>query len=194
MDDDEKGIIFIVSGPTGSGKTTLVHKLMEEFPHVVESVSCTTRAPRSNEIHGRDYYFVTKEEFKKRKEAHDFLEYNDLFDASYGTLQQHVFEKIKQGEHVILTIDVEGALSLKGKVEAVFVFIMPPSAEELRKRLYKRETETKEDIEKRLTRVHGEIAAAQHYDYCVENEFLDEAYDAMRSIIIAEEHKIEKKK
>lgn len=184
-----QGLIFIVSAPAGTGKTTLVQRLVNEFPCVEMSVSYTTRKPRPGEKEGVHYNFVTKEEFEKKIADNDFLEYATLYGNFYGTSQSWVSERLKKGKHVMLVIDTQGALQLLGKIEAAFIFIEPPSLEELRKRLNNRKTEPPEVIEERLAWAKKEIESGRHYDYRIVNDDLDTAYDVLRSILIAEEHR-----
>lgn len=186
----EKGKVIIVSAPAGTGKTTLVHKLIDEFPEfIVQSISCTTRSPRGGEIDGKDYVFLTDEAFEKRKAAGDFLEYATVFDCQYGTLKEVVEKQREGGKHVVLVIDTQGALELKGKVEALFIFIQPPSTETLKERMEKRKTESPDVMQKRLDWARYELDQAKHYDYQIVNDDLDTAYQVLRSIIIAEEHR-----
>lgn len=185
----KKGLIFVISAPAGTGKTTLVRMLLEEFHHVIESVSFTTRPIRSNEVAGRDYNFITEEEFKEKITEGEFLEYAQVFGYFYGTSGKFVDSQIEKGKHVILVIDTQGALHLLGKIDAVFIFISPPSLEELRTRLYRRKSETEEAISHRLSWAEKEMALAEKYDYHIVNDHLKTAYDALRSILIAEEHK-----
>jgi guanylate kinase len=186
----KKGLVFVVSAPAGTGKTTLVRMLLDEFHHhVVESVSFTTRFPRPNEVAGRDYNFITIEEFQKKIEEDEFLEYAQVFGNYYGTSRKTVEAQQEKGKHVVLVIDTQGALQLRDKLEAVFIFISPPSLEELRSRLYRRKSETDEAIEHRLSWAEKEMALCGQYSYHVVNDNLKVAYDALRSILIAEEHK-----
>lgn len=185
----KKGLLFVVSAPAGTGKTTLVRMLVEEFSHVVESVSFTTRSPRANEVAGRDYHFITPENFEQRMAEEEFLEQAKVFDHYYGTSKKFVESQQKKGKHVVLVIDTQGALQLKGKIDAIFIFITPPSLEELRARLHRRKSETESAIEQRLSWAEKEIALGKHYDYKIVNDHLKTAYDALRSILIAEEHK-----
>lgn len=186
----KKGLVFVVSAPAGTGKTTLVRMLLDEFHHhVVESVSYTTRPPRPNEVPGRDYNFISTEEFQKKIKAGEFLEYAEVFGNYYGTSRKIVEAQQEKGKHVILVIDTQGALQLKNKLEAVFIFISPPSLEELRSRLYRRRSENEEAIEHRLSWAEKEMALAGQYSYHIVNDNLKTAYDALRSILIAEEHK-----
>lgn len=185
----KKGLVFVVSAPAGTGKTTLVRMLLEEFHQVVESVSFTTRPPRPNEIPGRDYHFISSEEFKQKIAEGEFIESANVFGNYYGTSRKFVEAQQEKGKHVVLVIDTQGALQLRGQIDAVFIFISPPSIEELRARLYRRRSETEEAIEHRLSWAEKEIALAEKYDYHIVNDNLKTAYDVLRSILIAEEHK-----
>jgi guanylate kinase len=185
----KKGLIFVVSAPAGTGKTTLVRKLLDEFPNVIESISYTTRPIRPGEVSGRDYHFVSVGEFKKRVEEGEFLEHAKVFDHYYGTSRKTVAFEQEAGKHVILVIDTQGAMDLKNHLDAIFIFISPPSLEELKKRLHKRRSESEEAIEFRLSWAEKEISLAPKYDYHIVNDELETAYDALRSILIAEEHK-----
>ncbi len=184
-----KGLLFVVSAPAGTGKTTLVRRLTKEFPSVIESISFTTRSTRTGEIDGKDYHFISKEEFDKRIKKDDFLEYAEVFGHYYGTSRSFVEEKLSSGKHVILVIDTQGALHIQKKLEAVLIFLHPPSPEEQRTRLHKRSTETPESIEKRLAWAKHELKAGEKYDYQIINDDLDVAYEILKSILIAEEHK-----
>jgi guanylate kinase len=184
-----RGLIFVLSAPAGTGKTTLVKMLRDEFNSVTESISCTTRPPRGGEIDGKDYHFLSVEEFERKIQADDFLEYAKVFGHYYGTSREYVFKQQEKGKHVFLVIDTQGAMQLKGKIPATFVFISPPSLQELRERLFKRKTETPELIEKRLSWAKEEIAMSSHYDYQMINDNLSIAYEILRSILIAEEHR-----
>lgn len=186
----QKGLLIILSAPAGTGKTTLISMLKEEFPSVIApSISYTSRVPRRNEIDGQHYHFISKEEFEKKISQGEFLEYVHLYGEYYGTSKQWVEKQLQTGKHVFLVIDTQGAKQLKGKVPAIFIFVKPPSLEELRKRLHKRQTETPEKIEQRLSWATKEIAASPFYDYLIVNERLPVAYQVLRSILIAEEHR-----
>ncbi len=190
-----RGLVFVVSAPAGTGKTTLVKMILDEFPTIVGSVSCTTRPPRSGEIPGKDYHFLKKEEFEAKIQTGDFLEYAQVFDDYYGTSKEFVLEQQSKGKHVVLVIDTQGAMQLKEKkFPAIFIFISPPSLPELRERLFKRKTENIELVEKRLSWAMHEMAIANKYDYNIVNDNLYVAYDILRSIFIAEEHKIRREK
>lgn len=184
------GLVFILSAPAGTGKTTLVQKLVQEFSTIVASVSFTTRLPRPGEIPGAHYHFLSKEEFVRRIVQGEFLEYVELYGDYYGTSRLWVEDKLLQGMHVILVIDTQGALQLKDKIEATSIFVSPPSLRELEKRLKERKTESQEVIEKRLAWAEQEMLVRSSYDYLIINDDLEIAYQVLRSIIIAEEHHI----
>lgn len=187
-----KGLVFILSAPAGTGKTTLVRMLRDEFACVTESISCTTRPIRPGEIADVDYHFMSTPEFEAKMAAGDFLEYAKVFGNYYGTSKEYVQQQQAKGKHVILVIDTQGAMQLKGKFDATFVFVSPPSLQELRERLFKRQTESVEVIEQRLSWAKQEMALADRYDYHIINENLHTAYEVLRSIIIAEEHRVRK--
>jgi guanylate kinase len=187
------GLLFVVSAPAGTGKTTLVNMLVNEFPDAVEeSISYTTRKCRFGEIPGVHYHFVTEEEFQDKIAKHDFLEYAQIYGCYYGTGYQKILEQQKKGKHVVLVIDTQGALQIKQKYPAILIFLKPPSIEVLRQRLTQRKTESEDLIEVRLAWAKNEIEKACEYDYCIINDDLKVAYQALRSILIAEEHKLTK--
>lgn len=191
LGERKEGLVFVISAPAGTGKTTLVQKLVQEFPSVIPSISYTTREPRGEEVGGVHYHFVSNSEFEAKIAAADFLEYVQLYGYYYGTSQQWVKEQQKQGKHIVLVIDTQGALKLKGVFPAVFIFIRPPSLEALCERLTQRGTETSEMVEKRLKWAEKELQAAQCYDYEVINDDIAVAYQVLRSIIIAECHRVD---
>ena len=182
----KKHVLMAVSGPSGVGKGTIVKTILERRGDVVESVSCTTRAPREGEIHGKHYFFLSHEEFKRRIEEDDFLEYDEHFGNYYGTPKSFVAETLKT-KSVIMEIDVVGSLNAK-KVfpECVLVMIVPPSIEELKKRLIGRGTEGKEEIEGRLARLEYEISQKDKYDYVIVNDDLETAIADVCKIIDGE--------
>lgn len=188
----DRGLLFVLSAPAGTGKTTLVDMLTKEFPSVVRSISYTTRPPRHGEIPGLHYHFLSEEEFKQKIEFHEFLEYVELYGYYYGTSKQWIEDQLSQRRHVILVIDTQGGLQIKPKVPATFIFIRPPSMEELRQRLVLRKTELPAVIEQRLAWAEKEIQDAQQYDYMIVNDNLAVAYQILKSVIIAEEHRIKK--
>jgi guanylate kinase len=185
----KKGLIFVISAPAGTGKTTLVRMLCEEFDCVHECVSFTTRPARANEVADRDYHFISMEAFKKKIAEKDFLEYAQVFDHYYGTSRSDVEVNRTQGKHVILIIDTQGALQLMQKIDAVFIFIHPPNIDELRCRLKNRKSDSLDAIEQRLSWAAKEIAQAHRYQYQFVNDHLKTSYEILRSILIAEEHK-----
>ena len=182
----KKHILMAVSGPSGVGKGTIVKTILNRREDVVESVSCTTRAPREGEIHGKHYFFLSHEEFKRRIAEDDFLEYDEHFGNYYGTPKSFVAETLKT-KSVIMEIDVVGSLNAK-KVfpECVLVMIVPPSIEELKKRLIGRGTEGKEEIEGRLARLEYEISQKDKYDYVIVNDDLETAIADVCKIIDGE--------
>ncbi len=185
------GKVFVVSAPAGTGKTTLVGMLTKEFESVKMSISCTTRPPRPFEVDGVHYHFYSDVEFQEKLEAGAFIEHVTLFGYRYGTSREHVQELQKKGHHVVLVIDTQGAIQLMGRgaqFEAVFIFLMPPSKEELRRRLMERGTEKPEVIEERLGWSEREMELGSLYNYQIVNDGLAIAYEVLRSIIIAEEH------
>lgn len=190
LGNPSRGRLFVVSAPAGSGKSTLVGMLTAEFSTVCRSISCTTRPSRKDEVDGEHYHFISDEEFLKKVQEDQFIEHVTLFGYRYGTLKQHVEELCEQKKHVVLVIDTQGALELMGKQEATFIFIMPPSREELVKRLLARGTESPESLEKRLAEFDREIACASRYDYSIVNDDKNIAYQVLRSIVIAEVHRV----
>jgi len=190
-----KGILLVVSAPSGTGKTTLCRMLLKEFQNMEFSVSYTTRKPREGEVNGRDYFFVSKEEFERMIEEGDFLEWAEVYGNYYGTSKKQVLKALEEGKDILLDIDVQGALQVKKNFpEAVLVFILPPSFAELEKRLRKRGTDTEEVIKKRLKVAREEIKKAPLYDYLIVNDKLEEAYSKLKSVVIAEKCKAERLK
>lgn len=188
--EKKEGLIFIISAPAGTGKTTLVKRLTQEFPHIKSSISYTTRKPRSGEVDGVDYNFIDVDEFESKIKAGELLEYVQLYGFYYGTSRKWVEEQLKKGNHVILVIDTQGGLNLKGKIPAVFIFIEPPSLDELKKRLLLRRTEPTSVVEERLECAAREIQQGKQYNYRIINDQIDTAYQILRSILVAEEHRI----
>ena len=179
-----KGNLYMISGPSGAGKGTIVSELMKRDDRLALSISCTTRYQREGEIDGVHYYFIDKERFQAMIEEGDFLEYAQVFDNFYGTPMSKVEEKRSAGYDVILEIDVQGALQVKKKAEdAKLIFILPPSFEVLRKRLTGRNTETPEQVEKRLAKAEKEMSLKDRYDYSVVNDDLDTAVEEVYDII-----------
>ncbi|MCB1084510.1 MAG: guanylate kinase [Chlamydiia bacterium] len=183
----EKGRLIIISAPAGTGKTTLVRMLIKDYPdRVVQSISCTTRPPRPGEVDGKDYVFLTKKAFDERAHKDEFLEHAIVFGEQYGTSKALVRKMQEQGKDVILVIDTQGALELKKKVEALYIFIAPPSLAVLEERLKRRKTESPETIKKRLKWARRELEQSKHYDHTIVNDRLESAYEALKNIIITQ--------
>lgn len=180
----DRGLVFVVSAPAGAGKTTLVEMLMREFPNeMIRSVSCTTRKPRQNEVKDKDYIFLTLKEFEEKIHEEAFLEYAKVFSNYYGTLKKTIEDNVEKGKHVFLVIDTQGACYLKNKIKAFFIFIMPPSINELEKRLKIRHTETNEKIKERLSWAKDEIKKSVEFDIIIENKDLKTAYGVLKDYI-----------
>lgn len=186
----KKGLLFVISAPAGTGKTTLVQLLTRDFSCVIASISYTTRRPREGEVDGIHYHFISKEEFLKKVKDGDFLEHVELYGDYYGTSRSWVEEKLHQGKHVVLVIDTQGAELLRAKIETVSIFVSPPSSKELERRLKGRQADSDESIERRLAWSIKEMAVKDRYDYLVVNDDLSDAYQVLRSILIAEEHRM----
>ena len=184
-----RNILMVVSGPSGVGKGTLVKRLCAEREDVVESVSCTTREPRKGEIHGREYFFLSMDEFKRRIKEGDFLEYDEHFGNFYGTPISFVREQLKT-RSVVLEIDVVGGkIAKEAFPECILIMIAPPSLEALKARLLSRNSETAEEIENRLSRLEYELAQASSYDYVIVNDDLETAYRELNELIDNEKAK-----
>lgn len=182
----QKGILLILSGPSGVGKGTVGKQLLARSGgSMVFSVSCTTRAPREGETEGKDYFFITEEEFSRMIEAGEFLEYMNVFGKNhYGTPRKYVEEQINAGRDVLLDIDVNGAMSVKTNFpEAVAIMLVPPSMKELRSRLEGRGTEDAEAVERRLAEAKKELSFMPRYDYIVVNDDLDVAVAQCEQVI-----------
>ncbi|SYX09119.1 Guanylate kinase,guanylate kinase,Guanylate kinase,guanylate kinase,Guanylate kinase [Chlamydia poikilotherma] len=182
--------LFTISAPAGAGKTTLVRMLAQEFPNSFQkTLSLTTRSPRPEEVPGVDYRFVSQEEFKRRLDSNDFLEWVSLFGEYYGTSRLEIDEIWKSGKHAVAVIDVKGALSLKNRIPTVTVFISAPSQEELERRLKHRGSEQDSQRQERLQHSLVEQAASNQFEYVIINDDLEKSYEILKSIFIAEEHR-----
>ena len=187
---DNRGILTVVSGFSGAGKGTICKEILEN-ENIRLSVSMTTREPRAGEMHGVNYFFVIEEEFKRIIEERGFLEYAQVYGNYYGTPKMEVMDMMNDGIDVVLEIDIQGALQIKEAYpEAVFIFILPPSMAELRKRITGRGSETEESLERRLGETLKEISYIDKYDYCVINGELKEAVDRVAAIIMAEHSRV----
>ena len=182
-----KGLLIVFSGPSGSGKGTILHDVLEQNPSVMLSVSATTRSPREGEQEGVNYFFLSKNQFEQLIADGGMLEHACYCGNYYGTPRKPVEEALKNGKDVILEIEVQGALQIKQKFpECITVFILPPSMEVLESRLRRRQTEDEETIQKRLTKAKEELTFAKQYDYVVVNGELKTAVDDMQAILRAE--------
>ena len=188
---NDRGLLVVISGPSGVGKGT-VRKALFEMPkhNLTYSISMTTRKKREGEVDGKDYYFVSKEEFEKKIEENKFLEYAEFVGNYYGTPLDKVNEQLDLGNEVVLEIEVEGALQVKKKVpDCVMIFIVPPGKEALYQRLRKRGTESEDVIQQRIEKANREFKLAKYYDYIVVNDEVSNAADRIMAIIRAEHAK-----
>ena len=186
-----RGVLLVVSGPAGVGKGTVCKQFLKNNPNVKLSVSATTRAPRPGEENGREYYFLTKEEFENKIDADELLEYVCFVGNYYVTLKSAVEEKLDAGTDVLLEIEVEGAMNVKKKFpDSALVFVLPPSFTELADRLRGRGTETEEVIERRLKRAREEFECVKQYDYVVLNDSVEKAALKLESIVETEKLKV----
>lgn len=188
-----KGHLFIISGPSGVGKGTLLSLLLKKFPEILLSVSVTTRTPRIGETDGVNYHFTTRENFEEMIKQDKLIEWAEFAGNYYGTYTQSLLNAFEQSKDIALEIDVQGALQIKSKIkEAIMIFILPPSIDELEQRLLKRNTETKESIQNRLAIVREEVTKLKEFDYEIINENLDEALMYLESIVLAERSRIKR--
>jgi guanylate kinase len=177
--------LFIISGPSGVGKTSLVQAVLHDFPDIQLSVSCTTRSPRKSEVHGKDYFFLSQEEFKIKIHDQEFLEWTQVYNHYYGTTVTFIENCLKENKSIILNIDVQGAQKLKQffPLHCVTIFIAPPNLKELRERLIRRGTETKEILEQRLKDAKSEIEASSHFNFVIINDTFLTASEQLKNII-----------
>ena len=188
---EREGTIFILSAPSGAGKTTLINGILKIFPEVRLSVSCTTRPRRRGEIHGRHYLFLEKTEFAAMRARGEFAEWASVHGSFYGTPRRPLEQSIQEGRDILLDIDVQGASQIKKQYpRAVSIFLLPPSWRELKKRLALRGTDRRESIRRRLETARREIRAIMRYDYFVVNREIPKALEALKSIIVAERLRI----
>lgn len=182
-----QGILFIISAPSGAGKTTLCKEVVDIFENLLHSVSYTTRSPRPGEVHGRDYFFVSPTEFENMVNAGEFAEWAEVHGNLYGTSIKTLDQYRKQGNDVILDIDCQGARQLKERCgDGVFIFVLPPSFNELRRRLDLRNSDSDEVKERRIRNAAEEIKEARWYDYIIVNDVFSRAVEELKSILIAE--------
>jgi guanylate kinase len=193
LKQNEKGSLVVISGPSGSGKDTVVSKYLENASDAWLSVSCTSRSMRPGDEEGVSYYFISEQEFEQKIKNNEFLEYAKYNGNYYGTPKKGIEEKLKNGIDVILVIDVQGAINIKEQFpESICIFIMPPSMKELKNRLVGRKTESKEKILERFTTAYKEINEFTKYNYVVTNDLVDNAVEKIRSILISEKCRVDR--
>lgn len=188
-----KGVLIVISGPSGAGKGTICKALLEKHKDIHLSVSATTRDPRQGEVHGVNYYFLNKDEFLKKVEEDDFLEWAEVYGNCYGTPKSNVKELLDSGKDVILEIDIQGALKVKENTEeGVFIFILPPSMEELKQRIINRGSETPESLMRRFNSAYQEINYISKYNYAVVNDTVENAVSKIENILTAEKCRVDR--
>ena len=181
---DNRGVLAVISGFAGAGKGTLMHALLDKYDSYALSISVTTRAPREGEKDGREYFFRTQEEFDRMAEEGKLLEYARYVNHSYGTPRDYVMKNLEQGKNVLLEIEIQGALQVRKQFpEAILIFVTPPSADELERRLIGRGTEDIETVRKRLSRAVQEAEGMEQYDYLLINDEIERCADAVHGVI-----------
>lgn len=187
-----QGLLILISGASGTGKGTVVNKLLKDSADLAYSISATTRVPRPGEVDGVNYYFLTREEFRRMIEADEFLEWAEVYGNYYGTPLAKIKERLAAGQDVLLEIDTQGALQVMDKFPAgVYIFLLPPSLEELTRRIKGRGTETEESLNKRIGAAKAEIEIGRRYKYAVVNDKVEQAAADIRTIIAAEHLRVE---
>lgn len=190
---NNKGLLIVVSGPSGAGKDTICQKLIKENSNIWMSVSMTTRKPRPLEKDGVDYFFVSSEEFENKINDNTFLEYASYNNNYYGTPKDKVEEKLNEGKDVILVIDINGAINIKKIIpSALFIFIMPPDMETLKNRLIGRKTESKDKVVQRFITAYNEVNNYKKYNYVVVNDKVEDAVNKVKSIIQSEKCRVDR--
>lgn len=188
---NDPGLLIVVSGPSGAGKGTICDALRRQFPDIFYSISMTTRDPRPGEVDGVNYFFSTNKHFEELLEEDAFLEHAHVYDHYYGTPKKYVFDQLGQGHHVMLEIDIQGAMQVKEKYpQGVFIYIIPPSLTVLEERLKGRGTDSQDVISGRLAKVRNELQWIDEYDYVIVNDNLENAISQARDIFLAEQLKV----
>lgn len=181
---NNKGKIFVFTAPSGAGKTSIAKRILEDYPEFVFSISATTRAKRDNEVDGKDYFFLTEKDFLKRLDNDEFVEWEKFYDYYYGTLKSFINDNLNQGKSLVLDVDVKGAVNIINSYkEAISFFIMPPNKEVLKERLIRRNTETEEDLKKRVDRANMELTYSDKFHYQILNKDLNSAVAEVKNII-----------
>lgn len=193
MNTDNRGVLIVISGPSGAGKGTICKALLEKHKDLYLSVSATTRSPRKGEVEGVNYYFLTRDQFETKVSENGFLEHAEVYGNCYGTPKANVEQMLEEGKDVILEIDIQGALRVKENFEeGVFIFILPPSMEELKQRIIKRGSETKESLMTRFKAAYQEINYMSKYNYAVVNDTVEVAAGKVEAIIAAEKCRVDR--
>ncbi len=188
-----QGVLIVISGPSGTGKGTVCKELLQQQPQLKYSVSATTRAPRTGETNGVEYFFVDKQEFQTLLAADGMLEHAEVYGNYYGTPRQAVEDSLRNGNDILLEIDIQGALQVKEKFPAaLLIFIAPPSLAELSRRINKRGTDSPEVVEERMACAREELAFIPRYDYVIVNETVEETVNAIKTVIQAERYNIKR--
>ena len=192
---NKKGLLLVVSGPSGTGKGTICKDIVAKHEDINLSISATTRNPRVGEVEGKSYFFKTKEEFEAMVDRGEFLEHAMIYDNYYGTPKKAIFDELDMGRDVILEIEMQGAMQIKEVYpQAVFIFVLPPSLQELRNRIVGRGTETEEQIEKRFNSAYDEIKLLGDYDYFIFNNIVEKSAEEILNILEVEKNKVSRYK